>query len=926
MTSDNSGRVPYAKVELTATADPANDRQDDGAASETTTPVGLEQARRQIAGGDRIDATRVADDGQLTWQTSLPKALEIVEKLKTMDRNDPAYAQTRDLGMAHFEVVLSQLPQVADTAETNLYAKGMKFQDVQKEKTQIHTELAQLGVPNADKLTGDAFDNLLLNTDNAQVGERLVHLKTLRELERLTTEQAGQAMTVKNLPYKVAMEAANYLSDHYQYGAARSQFAPDQLLTAYGILNAVTSPEMMAAGGQQQMKEVQQQQALQISVVPQDKNPIAALVAAQNPNATVEEKIAQAKRAEELARDLPPDYAKKQIEELTNKLKTASGPDAERLNAEIAQWKDIEHAPAMAQILQGQGLLAMKPPKFAEARDMLLKASNDSVAVNAFKDGRGQSLYNQALMLSMTDGDPTKVGQALTESGTLYQQAAEKAYKASETQDAEQKKKLLQEARDLGTQAMQKAAVVRQGLGGQDAEALNKQLKELEKKPEDKRTEEEKATIKLLQEARDYGALEGKIRLSIAAWDMARGDGNAAKEMMKDFQDQNPEFMATKDGAFNEQLKDLQQSAKELAEDQNRAADWERIKNDDRSWLNPGKLWDAGKNRGGAVVDFLQDNAKWVAFGVAVAAGAVISVGSAGTLAAPVAIALGVAGGALIGGAAGVALEATNGRRDFGESVAYIAPYAVGGAIAGATGGFALSTGGAGTVAATWGGKLTWGAGMGASSSFSTALGDVHQGYKRNNYDSWDQAASEVLAKTTIGAGIGVLTLPMGGMATGWANTAMGAGGRHMAIRGLAGLGAAGTAYGGATMVPNFYEGGGRMLQFPIQSAADKLTGRPADFIPRWQMKMVGYEDEQIDSMREYQEEQRRQGVVTPEAQPQPQPQRQIEAQPVQPQRQIEAQPVQPQPQPEAQRVSSGDPSKPFRYEDYIRDPNKSNE
>jgi hypothetical protein len=860
---------------------------------------------REVQGGggaERIE--RVSDNGagdQVDWRKELQTAFQGIQELKKLEgKTDPESQQrVREL-TDRVDIAFQQaLPMIRDNAtqaDAGVLGKAMQFTNMDQERKQI---LQELGFPPNAQLQGDDLKNAILNAPNDALRNKLTQLETLNEMQALTANQAGQQLELRHLPYRVGLEYANFLSEYRPNGITADIRNPQQVYSALDVLLSVNSPEMQAAGGGEAIRRASDRQAENANqILPADENPLVYLQTAltsQNPT----EALAAAKKAAELAEGINPADAQKKVEELKAQLNgVTDATQQQNLQQQIMAWDALSHSGAVANPALGRLLMTQQPPDWDGARAALLKASKDSVGAMLVLDERGQPIFTSLMMLSMTKGDQSMV-QKIEGAGQTLQQAQQKAAEAEREQNDEKKKQLLEEASRLGNEAIQQSKLLSQAFGGKTGQELASQIAELEKKPENQRSEEDKFTLEFLKQIKQLGEMEAGAMASVASWDMARGDGRAAERLLNDLEQNHPEFFAGKDETFRNQFKELKNGASSLAEDQDisEMSNWNPLKWGRKAWK------------------FCEDNAKWIAFGVAAAVAVGVTIATAGA-GAPVGLAiLAGAGAGLVGGTVvGGGLEWSSGRENnLWDGMKRAAPYAAAGAAVGSGGAYFFAPAGAAAglgVAHGFFGTLGAGFATGTAGGAFWNAGKVRDAAELGKYDNWQEAATDWGTGTLAwGANGALAAAPLSWGAKGlWTLKGAHAAG-ELTTRVMVGEGikVAGAGLTAATF-PNLVNGAHTWFNWE----ATKVTGH----LPRWLGNTAGLTNEQIAAFNETGGRVQETGTLPPETQ-------------APPQQRIE-QPVQPQPQQVERTADPGvqieQPAQPStyrpgqaNYEDYYK-------
>lgn len=853
----------------------------------------------QSGGAERTERqTGTSTEGQVDWRKELETASKGLVELARLEKsgiNDSNREQARQLVDAvdmSFQKALPYLRENATQADAAVFGKAMQFQNIQQDREQIY---AELGIPKGTKVEGDQLANAILNAPNDAVRNKLTQLETLNELERATVGQTAENLNVRALPYVAGLKYAEFLEKWRPNGITASYDNPTNVYSSLDVLRTVNSAEMQAAGGRDAITRAGDKQADNANqVIPAEKNPLLYLQQAmqmQDPK----EALAAVQKAAQLADGINPDDCKKKIEELKGQMAGADPTKQQELQQQIAAWDSLSHAGGLSNTMLGRMLLTQQPPDFDGAKAALLKASKDAAGANMMIDERGNPMYTTLMMVALTKGDQSMV-QKIEGVGKAAQDAQQKAAEAEKEQDEDKKKQLLDEATRLGEKAIQESKVLTQAFGGKNGQDLQKQIDELTKKPENQRSEEEKFQLAFLQQVKGLGDLEASTMASVASWDMAKGDGHAAKALLEDLEKNHPEFFAGKDDTFKNQFKELKDGAASLAEDQDI---------DSKAWYNPMKYVEKAWK-------FCKDNAKWIAFGVAVVGAAAVTIATAGA-GAPVGLAiLAGAGAGLVGGTVvGTGLELASGREKNVLSAAWkVAPYAAAGGAAGALGAYYFAPAGLaalGGEAATTTLGVASGSGflgtMGAGAVTGTAsgafwnFGKVRDGMAVGKYDGFGEAATDWATGTAAWGVNGA----MAGFPIKW-------GFQGAAALGAGGLSRGAMIWGGSKVAFNAGVGYMQMpglSEIPQQYANAKIAAWTGH-TPRWMGQAAGYSSEEVRMLNE-QEAARRNGEVQ-EEQPQVQEQQQAE-------RRSDANQVQPV---ETTQPSTYQPGK-ISYDDYLK-------
>lgn len=900
----------------------------------------------QGGGGGERQVERVSstgNDGAVDWHKELKVATTGLKELQSLDgKNDPESNARRatlvdQVDMA-FQKTMKHMTGDATQADVDLIGNGRGYDEIHLAKQNL---MAKLGLDPDQPLSKDQLDQLSFqNPQDTTWNTAVKMLKDLSAQEQQIATQAGQNLDLRILPERVALEQANFLDKYRQNGITADIDDYTKPISSLDIVYAVTNrPEFMAMGGREAVQRAGDKAADNINnVIPADQNPMLAMfqTAQSAQGMTPEQILASAKHATELADKVNPQDAQKKMDELRAQLsqsENANDPQkAATLQQQIKAWESLSHAQGATNAFYAQVLLQQQPPKYDEARQALLKASGDPIGSMMITDNKGQPVYTSMMMTALTQGKGPQMVDAITKTGELMEQAQKKAAEADKEKDDGKRKKMMDEAIKLGNEAIQQAGTLSNTFGkgvGKELEtsaaALDKKIKDEEKaltkdgrqmtEEEKQRLQQEKFELEFLQQLRQLGQNQENMMLQVASWHMAKGDGHAAQDMLNDLDKNHHDFIDSRnktDEHFKDKFEQLKDGAASLAEDNDidGMSDWNPLK-----WGRKGLKW-------------CEDHAKWIALGVALVAGAAVTIGTLGA-GAPVGAA--IIGGALVGfGAGAIAGTAASwqfghGRDGLVESFTKVAPYAAAGGTIGAVGGYffapAIGVSSLGAVATEAGvvgtGTFTQGValaapwyaqmGAGALTAGSGALfakgGDTYENWKVGKYDNWKEAAADYGAGVAGWAATGAVLAPAGvGLSSAFlgggrvAATEVAKQGTFNYLRQAAGSKVGSVAIGGLTayQAPKINEG---MYMLANEGYA-VASGHPQ----RWLLQARGASQTQIDAYREEQ--------AAAEQQQQ---------QPVQP---VEQQPQQPQqPAQEVQRTaepSTYDPNKGVSWDNYI--------
>ena len=697
---------------------------------------------------DRTSVTRAGDRNESPLET-FAKGYEQLKELRRQgvtDSNDPRVKELIAQTDAAFQKAWPTLQDNGAKGAAELISKPTQMAEIQQQRQQLDVDLKKAGVPEGVALAGDALKNAILNAPSDEMRSKLTRIETLKEMEQLTANGAAQNMADKAIPIYAGLKYADFL-ETWKNGVTRAADAPAGTppISSLDVLLAVNSHEMQAMGGREAVSRAGDTQARNANqVIPADKNPLAflqAAIAAQSP----QDALTNAQKAAELAKNIKPEDCQQHVKDLTAQM-NAAGDAATKdgLAQQIKAWQSLEHSSGLSNTILGRVMMAQQPPDLEGARKALLTAASDPVGANMMLGQDGQPIYNQLLMAALTKGDGSVVNK-IQEAGQTFQRAQQLAQEADKEKNDDRKKQLLDEATRLGGQVIEQSKLLKDSFAGKTGADLQKELDDLnakaKKNPDGKPTPEEQEKIAFLSQIQGLGQLQSQAIAATASWDMAKGDGHAAQDLLNQLnQNDHPEFFVGKDDTFKAQLQDMGQKAASLAEDQDIAA---------KAWYNPMKYLEGAYK-------FCKDNAKWIAFGVALVGAAAITIGTAGA-GAPVgaAIIAGAAGGFIGGAVVGGGLEYASGRaKNLGEGMWNVAPYAAAGGAAGALGAYyfapaaltALGGEAAGTslgVASGFFGNLGAGFVTGTASGALWNAGTVRDGYRVGKYDNWKEAAMD---------------------------------------------------------------------------------------------------------------------------------------------------------------------------------------
>lgn len=734
----SEGRVPYPEVKSNTAGQ--DDKQENNA-SEKEERGGWDRLRDELSGGsqqrDRVAENNGAGSDQLDWRKELTTAYSNLRELRNLDGKTDAESQQKRAELvaqvdAGFQKAFPYVQENATAADLDMTAKGIQYQEIQQEKADL---AKKMNLPQGTALTMEQAENGVLNAKDDSQRNMYTQYAALLRLEDRTAERGGQDMQLRHLPVRVAMEYANFLSEHKN--GVSTDIRTGQPFTSLDVVRNNMSPELMASGGRQQIERSGEQQAENARKVVADKdNPLLALQTALQ-QSTPQDAIPHAKRAAELAAQLTPEHCKQKIEEIKKELaKPETQKDAVKsheLSTDIASWESLSKAGGLSNVILGRLLLQQNPPDFGAARDALLKASKNPEGANMLLDERGQPLLNQLLMLALTDGKQEGILDTIQKTGSLMSAAGEKANQAANEKDEGRRNQALTEAIRSAEQALQQAKLLRETFGGADGKAIKAQLDELGKKPENERTPDEKKMYEYLKSIQELSAYEANIKATIASWDLGKGDGRAADALLQDIAHNHPEYLEGKDDAFKHEFEKMKKGAADLKHDQ---------EIDESSGWNP-LNWPAKFGK------WCGENWKWITFGAAVAIGVVATLATAGA-AGPLAAVLIGTSAALVGGTAlGTGMQMAGGKTGFGEAVMNAAPVALAGGVAGSLGAYYFAPAafaGSGLGVAT-GGSMWATSAAGAKIGFASGAiwnaEKVRQGYLDRKYDNGWQALGD---------------------------------------------------------------------------------------------------------------------------------------------------------------------------------------
>ncbi len=727
-----------------------------------------------------------------------------------------------------FQKSLPYIREKATAADAQLFVTVSKHADTEKEIAEVREKLK---LAPGTKLEGDELKNRVLNETDSATQKLLTRLAVLHEVQQDTEMQAGREIDYKHLPFRAGIEYAKFVCKHKDgvYNDITDGQTPKK---AIDLLRSVCTAEMMARGGDVALKEASAQETKNIrSVVDNKINPMIALQTAMDEKDPVK-KLEQLRHAAALAdsKDVAPELCKQKIEEIKKQLADPEVKkdivEARNLEIKMTAWESLSHAQGLTNVALAAALLDKEPQDFAAARDALLKASKDTLGANSLLDQRGVPLFGTLMLVSLagvkTDMQAVKEGKdveslktiqtQIATSVKLAQEASAKSTLAQNETNEDRKAALLNEAISLGNQAIQQSHALKVAFGGQDADALKRQIDTLNQKPEAQRSKEEKATLEYLSGMHALAGLNGDMKSAVASWNTTVGNGAAALSLLSDLEQNNPEYFAGKPDGFNAQYKDMKDTAQSVATDR---------EIDEMSWYNP---WKHCRRLG----KFCTDNWKVLAFGAACLAAVVVT---AATFGAGAPLGAAIIGGAVVGLAAGTlvggGLQYASGRTGFVEGCVTALPYAAAGAAVGSGAAYYFAPI-AGMGAATAGGfwaTAAAGAKLGFAGGALWNIGTVKEGYDRGRYDTWKDAALEY------GTGVGKWTLGGAMLApslvgVGSAAVGLAGGGTRMAIAGNLGK-VAGNGLG-AWFTPSLANG--------AQDLSLTLVGK-AGYVPRFHIQ-----------------------------------------------------------------------------------------
>lgn len=771
---------------------------------QTFTQRALDETQRRA---EKAEATPAKPISDLEWRTALNTSMTGLLELKLYDlqigalkdRTDAvsvvermAKQKERDAKVEEidksFQVALKDIQTRATDGDTSVLRARTSAEKIVEEKTAVLAKLKGLGFNSAAELQGDNLKTTILtdavrNGSDTPAQKLLTHLAVLEVSLEDTLDQASQAISRKQLPFRVAMEYANFVCKE-RNGVYNDSNDGNRPKTALDLLKAVTTAEMIARKGDVAIDQATKQEAKNISeVVDKKDNPMIALLQARAEKDPVRQ-LEQLRHAAFLAdqKAVSPEVCQRKIAELKDQLLEpavkADVVKAHELEVQMTAWESLSHSRGLTNAVLAGAILEKEPPDFAAARDTLLKAGKDPIGAQNYRDALGQPLFSTMMLVALAgekvDMQALKEGRdveslktiqtQISDAATLAAKAAQKSEAANNQPDEAKRAALLNEAIALGNQSIQQAHALTKAFGGQDKEALQKQLDLLKQKPEAERTVEEKQMLGFLEGLHQLAGMEAATKVSVASWNTALGNGAAAEAMLKDVEQNHPEFFDGKDDVFRNQYKEMKDVAHSVAVDR---------EIDEMHSANP---WKYCRRLG----KWATDNWKMVAFGTAciVAAGIVgiCTLGAGAPVSAGI-IAWGIGAGMVAGTLTGGALQYASGKESFGVGCVKALPYAASGAVVGA--GIGATAGGflVGAATPTFWGVTATGAKLGFAGGSLWNIGSVAEGYQKGRYDHWHEAATDY--------GTGVAAWTAGG--------ALAGGSAYYAVGGLAGIAGGGT-------------------------------------------------------------------------------------------------------------------------------------
>ena len=624
------------------------------------------------SGSENLERTSASGRQQaVDWKQEIQQAMNDVKILRQLDGQTGQVSDGKNFYDAatlrsqlvedadkRFLTALPLVTQNAQGADAAMFNKLVAVDDVAARK---QGAMQALGIPAGTQIGGDQLANAILNAPDQKTLNQLSELASLNEMERMFKEQGGEAAVSRHLPAMLGLEYADFLS-RYKGGVTANPDQPSQIITAVDVLNQARNAEMIANPRAQDVaaRTGDQQVQNQSLVIADDKNPLVALRQAMN-SSDPKEAQRLAEQSVELAKGIDPKDCARHVTELQQKIAAATPDQVQGLQMQMASWDQLSHAGGLSEAYAGY--FALRNGDHGKATDHLLKAAGDPTAVASMTDGRGQPLYDTLLKAALSGGKQD-LGQTVTDVATLMNNAQQLAKQSDSEKDPKKKDEDLNNAIKASEQALQKASTLTT-LAHDDAVKLDKQLQELNKKPAGEQSEADKAMIKQLTEYKNqFGQIsqyQSMAMMSLAFWDVSKGDGQAAKKQLDDMGKLDNDYL--KDEKNKKAYEELQQTVDKAIHNK---------EVDDKAWYDPTKWAEKGW-------DWIKDHGKMVALGVAaISAIGIGAICSATGVGATVGVPLMIAGGALIGTAAGAGAEMAGGHKDNFFSAAWdVAPSAL---------------------------------------------------------------------------------------------------------------------------------------------------------------------------------------------------------------------------------------------------------
>lgn len=573
-----------------------------------------------------------------------------------------------------FQLAIGGSMKAGEHSDMRILTKTLQVDELAKQKEALGKDpevvqtLTSLGLHEKKSLTSDDLLNIDLNaTESAR--DKITQLVALQDMEMMAKESAGQAYVTRKATEYLAVNYAKFLVDNKDVtmgvtldGQGNPIHAKDILLEARNA-NLSATPEFKEQAARAGEQQIANQKDL--LGIPHAENP-AVLLAAGIKGGDVS--LIQKAYDQAHTEKFDPAKLQEQIDKLSKEEKTTE--NLAKLNS-LEEFKSIR---AITSGFLGASLLQQPNPDFKKVLDLLDKAAADPKAAKMIQNDRGQpmlqTLYQETLMRQSPNFDKSRVEfagqiQTMTEKS---QAAVERAKAGGEgALDGPEMK----EAIRAGQNAVATADSMIKALGP-NGPKLEQQYRDLFKKTE--RTPDEQLLMEQLKPMSDIMHSKTEAMMMLATLDKMSGDNDSAKHLF-DQVAKDRGFFELRGNEVRTQFND-QKNAIQAVYDYDHAS-WGERRWEDLKAL-PGKAW-----------DWIKDNGKWVAFGVACVAGIALTAVSMGTLGAPVAIALGTIGGGLIGTAAGATVEVAGGKQEaslsgFWKAAVDVAPMAFTGSSIGA--------------------------------------------------------------------------------------------------------------------------------------------------------------------------------------------------------------------------------------------------